>query len=246
MPLRPVLKRYSGRGLCAGPYTGIKGSDLVSTGGSGPSIPFPLATLPSENDVEFRIVVGTIPVGLTFTIYPDFTFLAAAADGTYDVPFVLEKNGTPISPESGSGYALRLIFGNTLTRVSSDLAGTYLMAGRVSSDLAGTYSTGGRVSSDLAGTYALAGRVSSDLAGTYQLLSDGAPTTGATVAEIWAYVMPNGQTAAELLASLHTRLLTLDAETAARVMEQPITGGQEPGSLGSAVQEVAARVVGSL
>lgn len=73
---------------------GFLGSAVPSSGTHGPALLYPGLTLPAEANDEFRIVILTVPSGLTFfNVEEDSSLIASAPNGTYVGTYEGFKNG---------------------------------------------------------------------------------------------------------------------------------------------------------
>jgi len=114
MALRNVSRSYTGRRICGTPYVGLPGSTIPSTGASGVPPAYPLLTFPADTDVQIRIRLGAIPVGLSLFMYEDTSFIASGDDGTYDVHFTLERDGV----SNPTDYYFTITFGGGVVHVA--------------------------------------------------------------------------------------------------------------------------------
>lgn len=89
---------------------GVKGSEIPSTGESGPSYLYVHASLPTDDNVEFRGEFLTIPSGAGITFDSDSygRFNIVAPDGIYTAIYNLYRDGVL---DGGSPYQIDMIIG---------------------------------------------------------------------------------------------------------------------------------------
>jgi len=94
--LRNLNRSYTLGRICGTPHVGILGSLIPSTGDDGAPPLYNDVSLPADNDNEYKMVVTSIPPGLTIFAYEDSSFIASGADGLYTVTYDLYENGINI------------------------------------------------------------------------------------------------------------------------------------------------------
>lgn len=73
---------------------GVLGSSIPSTGANGPGILYSGLSLPADAGSEFRVVLTSVPAGLTIFVEEDSSFTASAvADGTYVCTYDAYQDG---------------------------------------------------------------------------------------------------------------------------------------------------------
>lgn len=74
------------------PGLGVLGSLIPATGEHGPALPYDDLIFPADNDVEIRVLITSVPPGLTLYVWEDGSFEASGADGSYSIGYRLYRN----------------------------------------------------------------------------------------------------------------------------------------------------------
>jgi hypothetical protein len=111
--LRQLNRTLSRGRVCGTPYSGTLGSLIPSTGDNGAGYIYASLSLPADNLKEYQGYITSVPSGLTITAYENSSFIAAANDGSYVVPWDLYENGVYLSSTT-----FTLNFGATTTTIT--------------------------------------------------------------------------------------------------------------------------------
>lgn len=135
---------------------------------------------------------------------------------------------------------------DVLALVQVDSVHAYGIASAVSADLSGAYDVLALTSlaSDLSAAWSIAGSVANDLSGTFRVFS-GSGGGGADPAEVWAYVMPNGQTAEQMMLETHAYVMAL-ARIHGLVIGEPLVVSQTARTAGPITQSLGQNPAGDV
>lgn len=109
--------RYDSQ-LVAGGYhygvggLGVKGIDVPSVGGNGPSVLYNDLSLPADNNVEFIATLLTYPSSGVLEFYEDGSFVfSGAPNGAYSFSYALKADGVSL----GSATVALVVGGGSIT-----------------------------------------------------------------------------------------------------------------------------------